>query len=307
MTTDELQSSLADSGQKSGDVRRVSDMTLNGAHSRPLQRRVAPGRSRFWTAGDWGRDDHGDRSGQVGLMEIGVGRHFGPAQLNLALGRTWARQDFVFNGKSRLNSRYLLLEALVPLRGSLWATVGAYGNWGDVRLHRGYLNAGNQDYSSARPDVATYGLRARLDWLGVWQLSGTRLSPYVDLTRSRGRIDAYTETGGGFPVTVGKRTEHATELRLGVDTARQLTDLVRFTGKIEVAHHFEKRGARMAGQVLGLSGFSFKGQANQRNWLRAGVGVDGKLVGGEASATLYMTTRGQAPSAWIAVNWQRTF
>lgn len=61
---------------------------LNGAHSRPLARRVATGKKAFWVAGDWGRDDHGSRSGDLGLAEVGLGQNFGPLQLSLSLGQT---------------------------------------------------------------------------------------------------------------------------------------------------------------------------------------------------------------------------
>ena len=55
-------------------VARPAGATMvHGAHSRPLARRVAPTEKAFWLAGDWGRDDHGNRHGQAGLAEVGGG------------------------------------------------------------------------------------------------------------------------------------------------------------------------------------------------------------------------------------------
>ncbi|HAC35420.1 MAG TPA: hypothetical protein DCF45_12965, partial [Gammaproteobacteria bacterium] len=57
---------------------------LNGAHSRPLSRLVDKGEKTGWVAGDWGVDHHDSRHGDLGLAEVGMGYHFGFAQINLA-------------------------------------------------------------------------------------------------------------------------------------------------------------------------------------------------------------------------------
>lgn len=51
----------------------------------------ATGKNAFWLAGDWGRDDHGARDGDLGLAEVGLGRNFGPVQVNVSLGQTWGQ------------------------------------------------------------------------------------------------------------------------------------------------------------------------------------------------------------------------
>jgi len=65
--------------------------------------------------------------------------------------------------------------------------------------------------------------------------------------------------------------------------------------------------ARTSGQVIGLFGFDLDGQRNKRDWLRAGVGVEGRLAGGRASLALNATTRGETPNAWLAAGWQKAF
>jgi len=280
---------------------------LNGAHSRPLSRRVAAGQKTFWLAGDWGRDDHGSRSGNLGLAEVGFGRNFGAAQLNVSLGQTWAQQRQVLNGRAKADGTYLLAEALIPVSGTLWATLGGYGHWGEADMRRGYLNAGTQDFSKGSPDVDTWGLRGRLDGDGAYRVAGADFSPYVDLTYNEAKLAAYTETGGGFPAHFDGRKEKATELRVGVNATKPLADGMTLFGIVEAAHRFEKHGARTSGQMLGLFGFDLDGRKNDRSWLRAGIGVEGKLAEGRASLALNLTTKGETPNAWLAANWQKTF
>jgi probable HAF family extracellular repeat protein len=282
-------------------------LLINGAHGRPLMRRVQPGQNAFWLAGDWGRDDHGARDGDTGLAEVGIGRNFGAAQVNVSLGQTWAKQNLPVNGRAKTDGTYLLAEALIPVSGNLWAVFGGYGHWGDAELRRGYLNAGSPDASTGKPGVDTWGVRGRLEWESAFKLGQTALSPYADLSYTEAKLDAYTETGGGFPARFDARKDKATELRLGVNAAAPLTGGLRLVGTLEAAHRFEDRGARTTGNLIGLMGFSLDGVANKRDWLRAGAGVEGKLGGGTASLMLNATTKGEAPSAWLAANWQMAF
>jgi len=124
---------------------------IHGAHGRPLARRVAPGQKTWWLAGDWGADEHGVRAGRLGLAEVGVGRNFGPLQVNLSLGQTWARQNLGLDGRAKTEGTYVLAEALAPLAENLWATFGTHYQRGEADLRRGYLNAGLQDFPLVRP------------------------------------------------------------------------------------------------------------------------------------------------------------
>lgn len=307
ITLDDVQKSLAATASGGTMALASASLLIHGAHGRPLARRVEAGRNTFWLAGDWGRDDHGARNGDLGLAEVGLGRNFGPAQVNVSLGQTWAKQNQALGSSAKTDGQYLHAEALLPVSGKLWASLGAYHHWGDAKLRRGYLNAGVQDFSTGAPDVNTWGLRARLEWDGQWQAAGTSLSPYADLSYSVAKLDAYTETGGGFPATFAARKDKATELRLGLNAAKPLAGGATLLGTLEAAHRFEKHGARTSGQLVGLFGFDLPGQKNDQTWLRVGAGVEGKLAGGTASLMLNATSKGSVPSAWLAANWQRAF
>ena len=280
---------------------------LNGAHSRPLSRRVAVGSNAFWVAGDVGRDDHGSRDGDFGLAEIGVGRNFGPAQVNVSLGHSRARQDLTLGGRAETDGTYVLTQALIPVYGSVTATLGAYGGWGDSDVRRGYLNGGATDFSSASPDLKMFGFRARVDWENALKLASVSFTPYVDLTRSRTKLDGYTEAGGGFPARFDAREETATELRIGAAAIWPLSSTAQFVSTLEAAHRFEKSGARTTGNLVGLFGFDLPGTRYDQDWVRVGGGVEGRVGGGTASLMLNATTRGAAPSYWLSAGWQLAF
>ena len=59
--------------------------------------------------------------------------------------------------------------------------------------------------------------------------------------------------------------------------------------------------------MLGLFAFDLEGVRNQRTWLRTGLGLSGKLGGGTATASVNLTTKGEAPSAWLGLRWQIAF
>jgi hypothetical protein len=307
VTLADVQLSLAGTISGGDTALRTAGLLVNGAHSRPLSRRVANGLNNFWVAGDWGTDDHGSRSGDLGLAEVGMGRNFGPVQINLSLGQTWAKQNLVLNGSAKADGTYLQAEALVPVAGDLWAALGGYGHWGKADMKRGYLNAGVQDYSNARPDIDTWGVRARLELDKAYSVAGAGISPYADFTYSESTLDAYTETGGGFPARFNARTDKATELRIGANADKALANGLNLFGTLEAVHRFERSGARTSGEVIGLFGFNLPGQDNKQDWLRAGIGIEGKLADGKASLMLNATSQGSAPNVWVAAGWQRAF
>ena len=289
------------------DALRSGATMVHGAHSRPLARRVAPTEKAFWLAGDWGRDDHGNRHGQAGLAEVGGGVHLGPTQLNLALGQAWSRQEQSMDSRTAHDGTYLQGDWLLPIGGNWWGVLGAYGMWGDADMTRGYSNAGIIDHSKGKTDVNSWGVRARLEWDRGVSFANTFVSPYVDASYGRARMDGYTETGGGFPVRFDARTDKSTELRLGFNAEHPFGNGVSLVGLLEAAHRFEKRSADMKGEFIGLFRFDQTGVELDRNWLRAGLGLEGKLWGGKGALMLNATSKGEVQNAWLAASWQKAF
>jgi hypothetical protein len=310
ITLNDLSASLLSTSQGVDVALASSSLMLNGAHSRPLSRLVAAGKKTGWILGDWGRDDHGNRDGSTGLAELGGGYNFGPAQVNVSAGQTWSGQNLPNNGDVDYTGNYLMVESIIPvsLARGLFATIGAYGHWGEADIRRGYLVASAQDYSSASPDTKTLGLRARLDWQDAFAWSGAQFSPYTDLSYAETRMDGYTETGGAFPAQFNKRTDHATDLRVGFNASKPIpSSTFNFVSNLEVAHRFEDRGAATSGNVAGLFAFELAGEKYKRTWMKAGVGVEGQLGAGKASLMLNATSKGEMPNAWLAASYQLTF
>lgn len=310
ITLSDLSASLSSTSQGVDVALASSTLMLNGAHSRPLSRLVAAGQKTGWILGDWGRDDHGSRDGSTGLAELGGGYNFGPAQVNVSVGKTWSAQSLPHSGDVDFTGNYLMVEGIVPVspaRG-LFATIGAYGHWGEADIRRGYLVSNAQNYSRASPDTQTVGLRARLDWQNAFAWSGAQFSPYTDLSYAETRMGGYTETGGAFPARFNQRTDHATDLRVGLNTSKPIASTtLNFVSNLELAHRFEDRGAATSGTITGLFAFNLAGEEHKRTWMKAGVGVEGQLGAGKASLMLNATSESEMPNVWLAASYQLTF
>jgi len=311
VTLETMGSSLESTSSGVNALNANLNMMVNGAHSRPLDRLVEPGKNTFWAAGDWGRDDHGDRSGNGGLVEIGFGHNLGFAQISLSLGQTRAEQDLIYNGEVESEGTYLMVEGIIPLTQieGLYATLGAYGHWGDAAMRRGYINMSALDYSTASPDTETWGVRARLDWQNALTLANTGVSPYVDLSYTRSHMDGYTEEGGGLPASFDSRSDDRTEIRLGFNTQTPLPLIAGYNivTNLEAAHRFEKNTAGVSGAVDGYFTFNLPGEAVTNDWLKAGFGVEGKTGPGKLSLMINGTTQSEMPNVWVASSYQLMF
>lgn len=279
----------------------TAGIMLNGAHSRPLSRRADAGEDIFWLSGDWGKDEHSYRNGDLGLAEIGWGRNLGPMQLNLSIGKTWAKQALLQNNKIKAEGTYFHAEALIPVGGSFWATLGGVGLWGGADLRR----RGIADIHL--PDTETWGLRGRIDWESAINIDRVNLTPYADLSYSETRIDAHTEPFFFGPIRINSSKEKITELRLGLNASQPLSGSTRLLGSLEAVHRFERNGPRNSGQILGFGSFDLPGRDYKQDWLRVCAGIEGRLGDGVASIMLNATTAGEAPSVWLAATWQMRF
>jgi probable HAF family extracellular repeat protein len=305
---DTLAASLASPASITLTQVHLDDLILHGAHGRPLSFRVGAGQRAFWLAGDAGRDDHGTRDGGLGLAEFGGVVDLGAWQFKAAVGQTWARQDLVEGGRLEADGTYLLAEGLVPLGGPVWGVLGGYWQRGDAELRRGYLNAGVREIARGRTDTRTWAVRARVEWdAGGGSGGAPAFSPYAEVSHARTRMDGYTETGSAFPARFDAREERSTELRLGANAALPVSASTRLVGLLEGVHRNQGRAPAVRGEVLGLFDFELPGATYKRNWLRLGVGFESALGGGQLSLLVNATTRGEVPSAWAALRYQRPF
>ena len=288
----------------------TTSLLVNGAHSRPMSRRVAKGEKTFWVSGDWGNDDHDSRDGSTGLAEMGFGYNFGPAQINLSLGKTWADQDLIHGGEVDVDGGYLMVESILPVseEQGLYATLGAYNHWGDVDIRRRYTVGEDTETSTASTDTRTWGLRARLDWENAFSFKSARFSPYTDALYTKTKLDSYTEKSGSFPAHFDSREDDVTELRIGINGAVPIRKIAfEFIANIEGVRRFDDEGDGASGEVVGLFSFDLEEGDYDQNWLKGGVGVEGQLGKGKVSLMLNGTTEGEAPSSWLAASYQVVF
>jgi probable HAF family extracellular repeat protein len=305
----DLNTSLASSASAPAQSASLGAVVMHGNHSRPLARRAEPGKSCAWVAGDVGTDNHAQRDGSFALGEIGGCHRLADGlQGSLSIGYSSSRQNLVFDGRSDVQGTYGMAELLGNIAGTrLWWSAGLLYLLGDADVKRGYPNAGVADFSSGRPDVQGSAARLRVDWEDVVRWGASAFTPYADLTYARTEIDAYSETGGGFPASFDARTNGATEFRMGVDAAYALSSSTKLTGRVEAAHGSDKSGPTTNGTLIGLFSFSVPGEEIKQDWLRVGVGADTKLGKGTLSAMLNATSEGAAPSSWLNISYQLSF
>ncbi|MBN9422678.1 MAG: hypothetical protein BGO63_02550 [Candidatus Accumulibacter sp. 66-26] len=301
--------SLAGSSGTPARAMQDASLVMHGAHSSPMRGLLTAGKQSLWVAGDWGRSDNQGNDGHLGAGEVGYARGINDqVMVKFALGRTYSRQDTLFGGNTKVDGTYIMPELIAKLSGTpLYATVSGYYNWSETDVTRGYDNAGNREYGRGSADLSTAALRARLDWLDALKAGNTSVTPYTSVTYIRTKVDAYRETGGAFPANWNSRTEDSTEARLGLDVVHHLDDKLDLLGRLEGVHRFNDTGATASGDVAGLYGFSLPGQHYKRDWLRAAVGVEGRIGGGMGSLMLNGSTQGNATEYWLAASYRMDF
>ena len=306
---DDLVQSLAGVSVANTATLNGLNILLNGAGSRPLDRRANPGGSIFWWTGDLGRADHGAQDGWFGVGEIGGGRDFDSIQINASFGGSHQEQNTAFGGQTDINTVYAKLEALALLhsgnKGDIWAVLTGTGAYGKADINRNYLaNGGAVVSSSGSTNLTGYGVRGRLQWEKLIP----NAAPYAELSWAQSCMDGYTESGGPFPASFNRQCASETLARYGVDATLPVTERFRVTGTLEGVHRVSGSASAASGQVSGISSFNFSATAEKDNWARAGIGFEADV--GEASVVSVMvngTTQSSAASGWLSASWRRKF
>lgn len=186
--------------------------------------------------------------------------------------------------------------------GNAWRAFRWIAATGMVSL--GTLNNGDRSSARAVSDTTTRGVRGRIDCENAWCVAATDFAPHVDASHTEAKLDGYVESGGGFPARFDARKDKATELCIGLNASPPLDIGMKIVSSIEAAHRLQRDGARTTGELVGLFGFDLPGSANQRDWLRVGIGMEGRLACGNASLMLNATHRGEVPGWWLSAIWQ---
>ena len=158
------------------------------------------------------------------------------------------------------------------------------------------MNAGTLDASFGDTDVDAWAVRARLDWVDAFHFSDIQFTPRVAYTYSDTELDAYTETGGGFPAAFNAQEHSSQELRYGIDGEMQVANATWVRGTVEGVHRFDDNDPVLSGQVLGLFSFALAGRENETDWARLGGEVEHHFTPDlQVSASVHGSTEGEDP------------
>ncbi|MET3615700.1 putative HAF family extracellular repeat protein [Rhizobium aquaticum] len=285
-----------------------ADQVINGAHSSPLFMLLDAGQSSAWFTGDGGYADAQTYRGGLGAGEIGFGRGIeGGWTVRIAGGGQYSRFDLNNAGNATFSGGYVAPEAALNFGGRFVGTLTGYYSWGRADIRRGYLNGTANDFSTGSTDTQTFALRARLDWKDAFMLADTGVSPYASYTHIDGRMGGYTETGGSFPSRFDASREVSNAVRIGADAKTPLNDQFALVTRLEYGHRFEKAGAGVSGQILGLSAFSIDGAPVQQDWVRGGIGVNYKLGNGDGLVMLNTSNQTGRNVTWLSASYRVKF
>ncbi|MET3615849.1 putative HAF family extracellular repeat protein [Rhizobium aquaticum] len=307
MDVTNFQQSLASTPRVSGQMQNA-DTVINGAHSSPLFMLLDAGQSSASFTGDGGYTIMRSAQGGLGAGEFGFGRGIeGGWTVRVAGGGQYARMDTPNAGNSVFSSGYIAPDVSYAVGGGVVATLSGYFNWGKADIRRGYLNGAANDSSFGSAATQIYGVRARVDWQDALKLASTGISPFVSYTYLNAQMNGYTETGGSFPVQFNGSREVSNAVRIGADATTPLNDQFALVTRFEYGHRFEKAGAGVSGQILGLSAFSMDGASVQQDWLRGGLGVSYKLGNGDGLVMVNTSNQTGKNTTWLSASYRMKF
>ncbi len=310
ITLADLEQSILGTTAAISSTRTAASLVLNGAHGHPMSRRAETGRFLAWAGGDYGQDNHGERDGSISVAEAGGGYNFGPAQLNLAVGRTDSTQDTPFDGETDHTGTFGIVDVIIPVPSTpLFVTVTGIYQDSKLDIRRGYLNGGLPDRSDADTDATTYGGALRVDWVDAFTVAGIDITPFTKLVITRSKIDAFTETGGGFPAAYQTQRDTISDLHLGANASYALRKNVRLIATLEGVYRFQDHASSIGVSVPGVTlGFtSLAGENYKQFWLSGGLGTEYDVGAGTFSVMLNGTTEGAASNLWLATSYQYKF
>ncbi|MCD2173465.1 autotransporter domain-containing protein [Rhizobium sp. C4] len=307
MDVTNFQQSLVNTPRVSGQL-QDADIAVNGAHSSPLFMLLDAGQSSFWFTGDGGYASTKTANGGLGAGEFGFGRGLEDGwTVRLAGGGQYSRMDMPNGGNATFSSGYIAPDVSHVFAGGFVATLSGYLNWGKADIRRGYLNGTANDSSFGSAATQTFGVRARLDWQDAFKLGSTGVSPFASYTYLNAQMNGYTEAGGSFPVRFDGSREISNTVRIGADAKTPLNDQLALVTRFEYGHRFEKTGAGVSGQILGLSAFSIDGAAIQQDWVRGGLGVSYKLGNGDGLVMLNTSNQTGRNTTWLSASYRVKF
>ena len=288
----------------------LPELSLEGAHHRTL---MDSGITR--SAGDgvgvWATADaahFNSSNSDLNLTEVGVYKDLGTARIGIGAGQVWDRQSLDLGGNASYNGQYGLIEVdnlFTPhVEGSM---LGYWGNFG-TNVSRNYQNGNDISTSKGYTTTTSTAVRLRVDLLNLATLGKLSLSPYAAYTWQQAHVGAYTEVGGGFPVSYNGDTSTDNNVRVGAETKTALTGTTELVLNTEMVHCMESNTSGVGGQVIGLGGFAVPGQSVRQNWVRVMADLDHHLTDKNlVTVGVNAATQGGDPSYGGTISYHAVF
>ncbi|WP_447939673.1 autotransporter domain-containing protein [Pseudoxanthomonas mexicana] len=257
-----------------------------------------------WVSGNSGAFTDELRAEQA---HVGACAQVGKVGLALGAGRSRARQDWVEGGKGRADGSFIAATVSMPLSTALQGSLSLARARLDTHLRRQYLNGDSVDVSVARPEADVESVEARVAWLSGARTWGAEWSPYVAWDWTRTEVDAYTESGGGFPAEYDALSDRSQHARLGVAVNRAWQRHA-LQVSIEGVHRLTAEPGNVRGRVQGLYEFVTPTDTNKGNWVQAQVGTRMRIGNsGTLAFDLHAASEGDGARWAAGVAYQVTF
>lgn len=246
------------------------NLVLNGAHHRTLLAlKDTSGSGCTWGTVDFSQTNNA----AVYLGEVGACKDIGAGRVGVGFGGTESAVERRLAGKSTSTGKYLIAEWATPIGRNLEVSVtGVYGAF-ETDHRRNYPNGLVVDSSSGQVDARSSAWRLRLDWGDATTIGGQSISPYVAYSRSETKQEAYSETGGGSPVSFAAQNWRGRALRIGATTRMTLSADTELHMAVAVNHVFGEDSVEVTG-----SGFNLLGKLSANNGIGISLDIDKRLT-----------------------------
>lgn len=115
-------------------------------------------------------------------------------------------------------------------------------------------------------------------------------TPYVGLSRTMGKFDAFTETGTGANLNVSAATQTNTNAEVGLGYAMKLTDTVSISLNVAYEHNLNSTGNSLTASFADAAAptsFNVDTYGAGQNVLRGGIGFEASLGAGRSAGLSY--------------------
>lgn len=286
-----------------------ADHVLESSNGYPMRTLLEAGESSVEVTGNLGRNDHQGLKGNFGTGQVRFAYNLGFAQFNLAAGGIWS-------DNTALRTSSIIVNTSDP-NGALGQSPPIPNTYKTATtLHGAYVTpeiiarvpgtplhvtlTGLYFPGEINPSVTTLGGRVRADWVNAFKIGKASFTPYGSYTYVHTKVGRFLEK----TVLWDKDSDHVNLVRYGIDAVYRLHPKINLLTRIEGAHRFEGNSSNV--QLLNGSGEGI-GQAYTQDWVRGGVGVEGKLGKSLAGIMLNATSQGPVTSYWLSISYKPTF